>query len=132
MLHAAAAVTQESCQLLSIKSVGVDYGLVRTGVAVTVGYDPKPLAILTDLNATRVSQQVVRYCRSEQASRVIVGLPLHKNGTVAEQTNLTLNFSQELAKHVLRELGPGVPVLLWDERYTSKEAAARAHSQDPW
>lgn len=131
LIDAASAVTQGSCRLLGVKSIGVDYGLVRTGLASTVGYNPSPIGILTDLNNTQVSQQVIRYARAEQASRIIVGLPLHKNGTVAEQTNITIVFGEELARNVLEQLGPNVPVLWWDERYTSKEAAARAHSKNP-
>jgi len=131
IMSAAAAITKESCQLLGVKSLGVDYGLVRTGIAATVGYDPKPLKIMSDLNNTELSQHVVALCRSEQANQVIVGLPLHKNGTEANQTTITRVFAAELAEHVIRDLGPSVPVLLFDERYTSKEAAARAHSRDP-
>jgi putative Holliday junction resolvase len=131
LIDAASAVTQGSCRLLGVKSIGVDYGLVRTGLASTVGYNPSPIGILTDLNNTQVSQSVIRYARAEQASRIIVGLPLHKNGTVAEQTNITIVFGEELARNVLEQLGPNVPVLWWDERYTSKEAAARAHSRNP-
>ncbi|CAJ1930292.1 unnamed protein product [Cylindrotheca closterium] len=130
-MSAAAAITKESCQLLGIKSVGVDYGLVRTGVAATIGYEPTPLKILSNLNNTEVSQHVVQMCRAEQASQVIVGLPLHKNGTEANQTTITRMFAAELADHVIKNLGPSVSVLLFDERYTSKEAAARAHSKDP-
>jgi putative Holliday junction resolvase len=130
IMSAAAAATQESCQMLGIKSVGVDYGLVRTGVAATIGYDPKPLIILSDMNSTEVSQAVIKICRAEQASQVIVGLPLHKNGTEANQTTITRVFAAELADHVIKNLGPKVPVYLFDERYTSKEAAARAHSKD--
>jgi putative Holliday junction resolvase len=131
LMKAAAAVTLESCRILGVKSVGVDYGLVRTGVAATVGYDPKPLAILSDLNSTQVCQQVIQIARAEQASRIILGLPVHKNGTEAEQTTLTRIFASELSQMVLQKLGPKVPVYFWDERYTSKEAAARAHSRDP-
>ena len=131
VLRAAASVTRDACPLLGVKSVGVDYGTVRTGVAATVGYNPKPLDILSDLNNTEVCQSLVEICRSEQAKQVIVGLPLHKNGTEAEQTNLTRIFAAELAHHVLFELGPECPVYMWDERYTSKEAAARAHSRNP-
>jgi putative transcription antitermination factor YqgF len=131
LVDAAAAVTQQSCQLLGVKSVGVDYGLVRTGLAATVGYSPKPLAILSDLNSTEVCHQVIKHCKAEQASQIIVGLPLHKNGTEAEQTNVTRIFATELATIALQTLGPKVPVYMWDERYTSKEAAARAHSHDP-
>ena len=96
-----------------------------------MGYKPKPLAILTDLNNTQVCHQVIQYVRAEQASQIIVGLPLHKNGTIAEQTNITLAFAEELASTVLSTLGPAVRVVLWDERYTSKEAAARAHAASP-
>lgn len=131
VLRAAASITRDSCPLLGIKSVGVDYGLVRTGVAATVGYNPKPLEIISDLNNTEVCHRVVEICRAEQAQQVIVGLPLHKNGTEAEQTNLTRVFAAELATKVLYALGPDVLVYMWDERYTSKEAAARAHSRDP-
>lgn len=129
--EAAAKVTQQSCALLGVKSVGVDYGLVRTGLAATVGYEPKPLGILSNLNSTRVCQKVIQYCQLEQASQIVVGLPLHKNGTEAEQTNLTRIFANELTSVALQHLGPDVPVYMWDERYTSKFAAARAHSENP-
>lgn len=104
IMSAAAAITKTSCQLLGLKSVGVDYGLVRTGIAATVGYDPKPLNILSNLNNTEVSKHVVALCRAEQANQVIVGLPLHKNGTESNQTTITRVFAAELAEHVIREL----------------------------
>lgn len=131
IVEAAAAVTKESNKLLGIKSIGVDYGLARTGVAVTVGYSPKPLAIVATPNVTEVAREVVNYCRTERANQVVVGLPLHKNGTEAEQSNITRIFAMELARQSLQRLGPKVRIFLWDERYTSKEAAARAHSADP-
>jgi len=133
-MDAAATVTQQSCPLLGVKSLGVDYGRVRTGVASTVGYTPQALCILpTQYNETSNTQPslveaLVKLCRTEQASRIVVGLPLHKNGTHANQTILTLEFATELAAGVLTELGPSVPVQMWDERYTSKYAAARAHN----
>jgi hypothetical protein len=39
LIDAAASLTQDSCRLLGMKSVGVDYGLSRTGIAVTVGFE---------------------------------------------------------------------------------------------
>jgi putative Holliday junction resolvase len=131
LVEAAAASTQQSCALLGIKSIGVDYGLVRTGVALTIGYEPKPITILSNLNATQVAHQVVKYCQSEQIKQIIVGLPLHKNGTEAFQSTLTREFASHLAAVAMARLGPNVPVYLWDERYTSKEAAARLRSRDP-
>lgn len=126
-----AGLTQSSCKLLGVRSIGVDYGLIRTGVAKTAGYQPTAIEILTDMNATAVATHVVRFAQLEGASKIILGLPLHKNGTVAEQTNLTLAFGQVLAQSALKTLGPDVSVEVWDERYTSKEAAARAHARNP-
>lgn len=133
--EAAAASTQQSCTLLGIKSIGVDYGLVRTGMARTIGYEPQPITTIVvssnpnnNATALEVAHQVVKYCASEQAKRIIVGLPLYKNGTEAPQSNLTREFALQLACVVMAQLGPHVPVYLWDERYTSKEAAARVRS----
>ncbi|GKY94071.1 hypothetical protein MPSEU_000373600 [Mayamaea pseudoterrestris] len=131
VIDAAAASTQNSCTLIGIRTIGVDFGLVRTGIATSVGYQPTPLAILTDLNSTQLCERIVQYARSEQASQIVVGLPLHKNGTLAEQTNITLVFAAELMRYVVASLGANLPVILWDERYTSKEAAARAHADHP-
>ena len=39
LIDAAASLTQESCRMLGTKSLGVDYGLARTGIAVTVGFE---------------------------------------------------------------------------------------------
>ena len=127
LFEAAAASTQQSCTLLGIKSIGVDYGLVRTGVARTVGYEPQAIATIVtcNQNATQVAHEVVKYGASEQAKQIIVGLPLYKNGTEAPQSSLTRDFALQLACVVMARLGPDVPVFLWDERYTSKEAAAR-------
>jgi putative Holliday junction resolvase len=129
LVSAAAAVTKETCPLIGIKSLGVDYGLVRTGLAVTVGYAPQPLEIVEESNATVVARHIVQHADSLRVSQIILGLPLHKNGTEAEQTNLTRTFGSQLALQVLQKLGPNVPVLLWDERYTSKEAAARLRTR---
>jgi putative Holliday junction resolvase len=131
MLDAVVEAVQNNTLMGKIKSLGVDYGLSRTGLAVTVGFDPTPLTIVSSNVTSEVIRQVVSYSQSNNVDQVILGLPLHKNGTEAEQTNITRFFGNELAKEVLRNLGPDVPVLLWDERYTSKEAAARAHSLNP-
>eukprot|EP00546_Thalassionema_frauenfeldii_P006252 CAMPEP_0178923358 /NCGR_PEP_ID=MMETSP0786-20121207/16674_1 /TAXON_ID=186022 /ORGANISM="Thalassionema frauenfeldii, Strain CCMP 1798" /LENGTH=283 /DNA_ID=CAMNT_0020597843 /DNA_START=215 /DNA_END=1067 /DNA_ORIENTATION=+ len=131
IVAAAAAATQEQCQLIGTKSLGVDYGLSRTGVAITVGYNPKPIDIIKETNSALVVDSIVQYATSMQVSQIVLGLPLEKNGTECEQANLTRVFGEHLAIEVIAKLGPQVPVLLWDERYTSKEAAARAHSKNP-
>ena len=114
---------------MGIKSIGIDYGGVRTGLAATIGYDFRPLRIVSDLNNTDLCQEVIARAKSESAERIVVGLPLHKNGTESERSNITRCFAAELSASVLSSFGPDYDgVYLWDERYTSKEAKARIMS----
>ena len=130
VISAAATVTKESSLLLGLRSLGVDYGLARTGLAITIGFAPQQLKIIEEENSTLVVDQIIRYAGLEGASQIILGLPLHKNGTESEQTGVTRIFGDMLARKAYSILG-NVPIILWDERYTSKEAAARAHAQNP-
>ena len=110
----------------SLRTLGVDYGLTRTGVAVTFGgYRPRPLAILSGLNNTELATALVDYVQSEQATNIVLGLPLNKNGTASKQSLITRDFGRALLSEVRSRCGPGIPIQLWDERYTSKEAASR-------
>ena len=110
-----------------LRSIGVDYGLVRTGVAVTSGgYSPCPLAILSGyINGTDLSTRIVDIVASERATNVVLGLPLNKNGTASEQSELTRSFGIHLAMEMRKRCGHTIKVVLWDERYTSKEARSR-------
>jgi putative Holliday junction resolvase len=110
-----------------LRSIGVDYGLVRTGIAVTSGgYSPCPLAILSGYNnGTDLSTRIVDIVVSERATNVVLGLPLNKNGTASEQSELTRSFGKHLAMEIRKRCGHTTKVVLWDERYTSKEARSR-------
>jgi hypothetical protein len=61
-----------------------------------------------------------------------MGLPFHKNGTEAEQTVITRNYASQLNCAVCAHFGYDViPIYLWDERYTSKEAESRIRAVNP-
>lgn len=157
----ATAVEEEalSSKFSKLRSLGIDYGLSRTGLAVTTGgYRPRPLAILSgytraiksrvdsknkgstqgdvdgkddnsdmviQYNNTRLCQEILTYATAEQVTNLVLGLPLHKNGSISEQSTLTHQFGMELLECVRRECGTTMNVTLWDERYTSREAASR-------
>ena len=115
---------------MPLRSIGVDYGLVRTGIAVTTsgGYSPRPLAILTGYanDSASLSSRILDLALSERASDIVLGLPLHKNGTASEQSDITRSFGRFLAGEARRRCGRrGARVVLYDERYTSKEARSR-------
>jgi putative Holliday junction resolvase len=116
----------------TLRSIGIDYGLSRTGIAITTGgYHPRPLAILSNYNqnSTTLSTQIVQYILSERATNIVLGLPLHKDGSNSEQSNITRTFGQILLQQVRQNCGPSINLTLWDERYTSKEAATRIKAE---
>ena len=55
IIQAAAQLTTSTSSLLGTKSIGVDYGLVRTGIAVSNGYNPQPLSIESKLAGSSLS-----------------------------------------------------------------------------
>lgn len=133
ILNAAAELTKSSSTLLgNTKSIGVDYGLVRTGIAVSSGYSYTPLNTVSDFNNTQLISHIIKVATLEEATQIVVGLPFHKNGTEAEQTIITRNFTNHLFYATYAQFGPDhMPIYMWDERYTSKEAAARIRAANP-
>jgi putative holliday junction resolvase len=103
------------------KTLGIDYGLVRTGLAMSGGYAAaQPVAII---DGPDYADQIIGIVRLYQVEQMVLGWPLEKNGKVSEQAVLTKEFGMRLKETVCRKLG-NVPLYLCDERYTSKAALA--------
>lgn len=103
------------------KTLGIDYGLVRTGLAMSGGYaTAQPVAII---DGPDYADQIIDIVRLYQVEQMVLGWPLERNGTVSEQAVLTKEFGMRLKETVCRKLG-NVPLYLCDERYTSKAALA--------
>ncbi|MBX3394238.1 MAG: Holliday junction resolvase RuvX [Phycisphaerae bacterium] len=101
------------------KILGIDYGRKRIGIAIA---DPQvrlaiPLRVVEGRNdVTRDARNVADIAMSEEASELVVGLPLNMDGSESEQTALTRRFAHELARLSKR------PVHLQDERLSSVAA----------
>ena len=92
---------------------GVDYGLACTGITITTGgYNPQLLTILSNYNSnsTELSTSIVDTVKSEQAQWIVLGLPLHKNGTDSEQSSITRDFGQVLLGQVRERCGKKINV----------------------
>ena len=105
-----------------MKLVGIDYGLVRTGLAAT---DPDgvlayPLTTL-DLNAfpsrKAMLEALAGIIRQERPDAVVVGLPLMPDGTESLTTRQVRNFASRLVHRT------DCPVLFMEELLSSEEAA---------
>lgn len=107
-----------------MKSMALDYGSARTGVAVSdpTGTLARPLCVVERAATEQGLAELARLVREEEAERVIVGLPLTLRGTHGEQAAETERFVETL-RGVL-----AVPVELFDERFTTDLAQQSAGS----
>ena len=96
--------------------ISIDYGLKRTGIAVT---DPLQIIAtgLTTVDSKLLMAFLKNYFASEVVERIIVGEPKNWDDTDTHATPLVKKCVQELQKKF-----PTVPITMVDERYTSKMA----------
>jgi putative Holliday junction resolvase len=98
--------------------LGVDCGNVRIGLAVS---DPdrkiaSPLASYRRRDAGRDAAYVRHLIEQEAIGQIVVGLPIHLDGREGAQAKQARAFGRWLAEQT------GLPVLYWDERFTTAEA----------
>ena len=93
--------------------LSVDYGVRRTGLAVT---DPLKIIAggLTTVETPLLMKYLKEYAAKETVERFVVGLPKQTNGRDSDNLPRVLAFVEQLKKNF-----PDVPVDMWDERYTS-------------
>ena len=96
----------------------IDYGLKRTGIAVT---DPLQIIAtgLTTLHSKELIPFLKNYFIKEEVELIIIGWPTHWDDSATHATPLVANCIKELAKNF-----PAMPLKKVDERYTSKMAKA--------
>lgn len=108
-----------SCELYR-RALAVDYGLARVGMAVSLGFAPRPLRCVThDGKPSEVAAAVNAVARRELAKDIVVGLPLTASGLRGEQAVATQLFVEELVK-----TAHWATIYLLDERYTTQLARA--------
>lgn len=97
--------------------LSIDYGLKRTGLAVT-----DPLKIIATGLGTVETPKLVKFLKDylsrESVEKIIIGMPLNLDESATDATPLV----QKFIKVVQRDF-PGIPVQEVDERYTSKMAS---------
>ncbi|OSZ80355.1 Holliday junction resolvase RuvX [Chitinophagaceae bacterium IBVUCB2] len=94
----------------------IDYGLKRTGIAVT---DPLQIIAtgLTTLHSKELIPFLKDYFTKEPVERIIIGWPTNWDDSATHATPLVEKMIKELQKNF-----PQMPITKVDERYTSKMA----------
>jgi len=115
-LHRQAAATAESATGVVL---AIDYGKKRLGLALSDknGVTSRPLATWTRTNRRRDLARLRELVRQHEVRRIVVGLPLHLDGTPSEMSEEARRFGARVEKAL------GLPVEWMDERLSSWEAA---------
>jgi putative Holliday junction resolvase len=103
---------------VSMKVLGLDIGEKRIGIAVSdeLGYTAQGIKVLNrrdmddDLGA--INELIV----AEKVSKIVVGLPKNMDGSLGDSAQKVLSFVSKMEESL------SVPVILWDERWTTSEA----------
>jgi putative Holliday junction resolvase len=103
-----------------MRVLGLDYGSARCGCALSdpTGTLVTPIETIPRPASRRGMLALLALVSQRGAERVVVGLPLSLSGEDSEQTRQTRDFAARLAVR----LGEGVPVELYDERFTTRMA----------
>lgn len=96
--------------------IAIDYGLKRTGIAVT---DPFQIIAtgLTTIDSRELIPFLKTYCAQEPVEKIIIGEPKNWDDSDTHATPLVKKAIREIKKHF-----PALPLETVDERYTSKMA----------
>jgi putative Holliday junction resolvase len=94
-----------------------DFGLRRIGVAVgqSVTASASPLGVVTNSAQGPDYDAISRIINEWRPSRLVVGLPMHADGTPGEMQAHVEAFARDLLRYQLK-------IDMVDERYTSREA----------
>ena len=93
--------------------IAIDFGLKRTGIAVT---DPERIIAraLQTVPTSEALSFLKKYCSEEKVDCIIVGMPKKTDGSDTEISPNVKKFIEEVKKNI-----PGMEVKEEDERFTS-------------
>jgi putative Holliday junction resolvase len=93
--------------------LSIDYGKKRTGIAVT---DPLQIVAggLATVSTSELLNWLVGYTGREEVELIVVGEPRQNNGQPSENYPRVMQFVNTLKRRL-----PKIPVVMYDERFTS-------------
>lgn len=98
-----------------MRILGVDYGEVRTGVAVSdpLGWTAQGVGTINERDPKKVAEKVAEYAKEYNAEKIVLGLPKNMDSTEGFRAKATKEFAAILGTIC------SVPIVFWDERLTT-------------
>ncbi len=106
--------------------LSLDYGRRRIGVAVSdpLGVTAQPFNTWEGLEYNQIVEKIGTLIRQIGIEKIIIGLPLTLKGEKGQSVKKVEQFAMKLKSSI------SVPVVLWDERFTSVQAKRILHQAD--
>ena len=100
--------------------LAIDYGKKRLGLALSdeLRVTCRPSATWARINRRRDLARLREFARENKVRLIVVGCPLHMDGTASEMSEEARSFATRVRKAL------GLPVEMMDERLSSWEARA--------
>lgn len=100
--------------------LGIDHGQVRIGVAISdpLGLFARPHAVITHHNRETDFAAIGHIIETEQVTKLVIGLPTDSEGSIGSQAKVVIRWAVSLS-HLI-----AVPVVFWDESYSSQLAGS--------
>jgi putative Holliday junction resolvase len=97
----------------------------RIGIAITdpLGLTAQPLFTLHRTSLRSDLKAIARFIRQHEIEAILIGNPLHADGSPSPQSEKTLVFTRAL-QEAIREAHPSLVFHLLDERLTTRDAHA--------
>jgi len=101
-----------------MKLLGIDYGDVRIGLAVSddLGWTAQGALVLKRSAPEKDLERIGQFIRERGVERIVLGWPRNMNGTSGPRAQLSEQFAEQLRARF------ALPVELWDERLSTMAA----------
>jgi putative Holliday junction resolvase len=109
--------------MVNARVMGIDYGSVRIGIAVsdetnTIAFGKDVIA-----NDKDCLRKISSFVKEYSVGKIVLGYPLSLSGNRSAQTLKVEEFEAALNNYLITSIGEhSVSVIRWDERFTSKMA----------
>lgn len=108
------------------RTMGIDYGDVRIGIAVSdlMGWTAQGVETITRKTEEQDLGRIGELIRQYEVGKIVLGFPKNMNNTIGPRGEISQQFAE-----ILREKF-GLPVVLWDERLSTMAAERMLVSAD--
>jgi len=109
------------------RSLAIDVGERRIGLAISdeEGVLATPLGVLERRGLAQDVARLATIAREQRAERLVVGLPRTLRGEIGPQARRVQRWAEQVAPAL------GLPLVYWDERFSTLEAAERLAHRRP-